>query len=112
MRNSYAGFIAFGLLVAPAALAVAQPAAGPPTYSPPPETSRLLDGPNLERAQRYCLACHSADYVTTQPRGMPRTFWEGEVAKMRNAYGATIPDDQVKVIVDYLTTAYADPARR
>jgi hypothetical protein len=88
-------------------LALAQPTAPPPVYSPPPETARLLDGPDLAQAQRYCLACHSADYVTTQPRGMPQAFWEGEVAKMRTAYGATIPDDQVKVIVNYLTTAYA-----
>ena len=98
--------------LAPTAFAAAQPASAPPAYVPPPETARLLDGPDLASAQRYCLACHSADYLTTQPRGMPPAFWEAEVAKMRTAYGATIPDDQVKPIVNYLTTAYGPPARR
>ena len=97
-------------VLAPTGLAAAQPA--PPAYAPPPETARLLDGPDLAPAQRYCLACHSADYMTTQPRGMPPAFWEAEVAKMRTAYGATIPDDQVKPIVNYLTAAYGQPARR
>jgi hypothetical protein len=91
-------------------LAVAQPAAAPPAYSPPPETARLLDGPDLAKAQRYCLACHSADYVTTQPRGMPAAFWDGEVAKMRTAYGAPIPDEDVKDVVAYLTATYGAAA--
>jgi sulfite dehydrogenase (cytochrome) subunit B len=84
----------------------APPASGPPAYAPPAETSRFADGPGLDKAQTYCLACHSADYVTTQPRGKPAAFWEGEVAKMRTAYGAQIPDDEVKAIVAYLTSAY------
>ncbi|THD70838.1 cytochrome c [Phenylobacterium sp.] len=93
-----------------AGLAAAQPGSPPPAYSPPPETARLLEGPDLAKAQTYCLACHSADYVTTQPRGMSAAFWEAEVAKMRTAYGATIPDDAVKPLVNYLTTAYSAPA--
>jgi mono/diheme cytochrome c family protein len=87
-------------------LAGAQTAAGPPAYTAPAETSRFADGPGLDKAQTYCLACHSADYVTTQPRGKPAAFWEGEVAKMRTAYGAQIPDDEVKAIVAYLTVTY------
>ncbi|HZZ30700.1 MAG TPA: cytochrome c [Phenylobacterium sp.] len=93
-----------------AGFAAAQPSAAPAAYSPPPETARLLDGPDMAKAQTYCLACHSADYVTTQPRGMPAAFWEGEVTKMRNAYGAPIPDDAVKPIVNYLTTTYSAAA--
>lgn len=89
-------------------LASAQPAAAPPAYSPPPETSRLLEGPDLAKAQTYCMACHSADYVTTQPRGMPPAFWEAEVLKMRNAYGAPIPDEAVKPLVNYLTSTYGN----
>ena len=44
-------------------------------------------GERLFRVQ--CGACHSADYVTTQPRLLPneRAFWQGEVTKMKAAYG-------------------------
>lgn len=93
-------------------LAAAQPAKAPPAYVPPPETSRLLDGPGVAKAQTYCLACHSADYVNTQPRGMPEAFWTAEVAKMRTAYGAQIPDEDLKDLTAYLTATYgASPQR-
>ena len=97
------------LLLAAAPLAAwAQSASKATTPSAwPPETGRLIEGPGLDRAERYCLTCHSADYVTTQPRGRPEAFWAAEVAKMRTAYGATIPDDDVAAVVKYLTAAYA-----
>ena len=82
----------------------------PPAYSPPPETSRLIAGPGVEATQRYCLTCHSADYVSTQPPHMPAAFWQGEVAKMRNNYGAAIPDDAAKAIADYLVATYSEPS--
>ena len=90
----------------------APPASGPPAYAAPAETSRLADGPGLDKTQTYCLACHSADYVTTQPRGKPAAFWEGEVTKMRTAYGAQIPDDEAKTIVAYLTATYGASGSR
>jgi mono/diheme cytochrome c family protein len=93
-------------------LAAAQPAKAPPAYVPPPDTSRLLEGPGLAKAQAHCLACHSADYVTTQPRGMPEAFWTAEVAKMRTAYGARIPDEDAKDLVSYFTATYGASAQR
>lgn len=102
-----------------AALAVAAPLQGaareaptkaPPAYNPPPETSRLIEGPGANLAQRYCLTCHSADYVSTQPPHMPPAFWQGEVAKMRNNYGAAIPDDAARAIADYLVATYTEPS--
>jgi len=101
-------------LCAAAALPVAarQPAAPPPTFAWPAETSRFVEAPGVAKAQAHCLVCHSADYVSTQPRAMPKAFWEGEVAKMRNAYGAKIPDEDAKAIVDYLNAAYSAPAAR
>jgi len=116
MRRSLTHSLASAAVLAAAAalagLAAAQPAtAPPPAYAPPAETSRLLDGPGLAMAQTHCLACHSADYVTTQPRGMPKAFWAAEVAKMRTAYGAQIPDDAAQAIVDYLTATYAAAPR-
>ena len=108
--------MAFLLAAAPLAAAARQPAASVakplPPLTWPRETSRLLDGPGVDRAQRYCLTCHSADYVITQPRGMPEAFWAAEVAKMRTAYGAALPDDQVQAVVKYLTDTYATAPTR
>jgi sulfite dehydrogenase (cytochrome) subunit B len=106
MRPLSAALAFAGVLAAAAALA-GLAAAQPPAYAPPAETSRLADGPGLGKTQTYCLTCHSADYVTTQPRGEPAAFWQAEVAKMRTAYGAQIPDDDVKAIVDYLVATYS-----
>ncbi|HTJ25414.1 MAG TPA: cytochrome c [Candidatus Limnocylindria bacterium] len=65
-------------------------------------------GPGVESAQRYCLTCHSSAYVSTQPV-LTKAQWTAEVTKMKAAYGAQIPDDQVAPIADYLTTAYGKP---
>ncbi|MBL7715279.1 MAG: hypothetical protein JNL01_07390 [Bdellovibrionales bacterium] len=76
------------------------------TLNLPQETSRYIDGKNSHLVQAYCLSCHSADYVTTQPRGQPRAFWEAVVQKMKKAYGAEIPDKEIRTIVDSLTETY------
>ena len=109
--------LALLLAAAPLAAVAQQPAASSVAKPLPPltwlrETSRFLDGPGVDRAQHYCLTCHSADYVITQPRGMPEAFWAAEVAKMRSAYGAGTPDDEVKAVVKYLTDTYATPSPR
>jgi cytochrome c5 len=64
----------------------------------PPE---LPAGPNLDVFQNKCLLCHSARYVTMQPR-FSRTVWEKEVKKMVDAYGASISAPEQQQIVDYL----------
>lgn len=92
-----------------AALALASAAAAAPVrYSPPPETAKLAPGPNLDVVQAHCGMCHSADYITTQPRNLanPRAVWTAEVAKMRKVYGAPLNDEDAGKIVDYLTAAY------
>lgn len=83
-------------------------AAAPVHYQLPPETATLAPGPNVEVAQSNCTGCHSADYITTQPRSFPdpHAFWSAEVAKMRSAYGAPIADKDVPLIVTYLATTY------
>jgi hypothetical protein len=65
-------------------------------------------GPGSGAAQGACLSCHSSAYVSTQPL-LTRAQWTAEVAKMKNVYGAPIADDQVPIIVDYLTTQYGKP---
>ena len=82
--------------------------AAPREYTLPEETAQLPPGPNLDVVQANCGACHSADYIATQPRSFPdpHAFWQGEVVKMRTAYGAPIQDADVPKIVDYLAQVY------
>ena len=53
-------------------------------------------------ANSYCLTCHSVDMVLTQP---PRTTaqWTETINKMRSAYGAPVPADQVGALALYLS---------
>ncbi|HEX9325452.1 MAG TPA: cytochrome c [Reyranella sp.] len=82
--------------------------AKPLNYQLPDETAAFKPGPNLEVVQGNCGSCHSADYVVTQPQGptFKKAFWEAEVAKMINVYGAPIDPADVPKIVDYLVQVY------
>ncbi len=97
---------ALGLALALAGVWAAQ--AAPRSYALPDETAMLADGPHLDVVQGNCAACHSAEYITTQPRSLanPRAFWTAEVTKMQKAYGAPVDDADVPKIVDYLVHAY------
>jgi len=82
--------------------------AKPISYKLPNETAAFKPGPNLEIVQNNCTACHSADYVQTQPRGpkFKQDFWQAEVTKMIKVYGAPIDEADVGKIVDYLAQTY------
>jgi hypothetical protein len=82
--------------------------AKPVNYQVPAETATLRPGPNREAAQNNCTACHSVDYIETQPRGpkFKKDFWQAEVTKMIKVYGAPIDDADVGKIVEYLTENY------
>ncbi len=84
--------------------------AAPVAYDPPPETAVLKPGPNLDVANNYCGACHSVDYILTQPPSVGGAFWQGEVTKMIKAYGADIPDADQKKVVEYLNATYRKPS--
>ena len=79
--------------------------AGEVTITLPAETAAFNPGKGLELAQFNCLICHSADYIRTQPP-MPRKFWEAEVKKMREKYGAPTQEATVPALVDYLAATY------
>ena len=95
-------------ILAAMAMLAAPALAAPRTYELPQETAVLADGPGHDLAAANCAACHSAEYISTQPRGMPneRAFWTAEVTKMRGAYGASLQDEDVPKIVDYLVATY------
>lgn len=82
--------------------------AKPINYQLPAETVELKPGPNLETARNNCTACHSADYIKTQPQGpaYKKDFWQAEVTKMIKVYGAPIDDADVPKIVEYLSQTY------
>jgi mono/diheme cytochrome c family protein len=82
--------------------------ATPVVFTLPDETAAFKPGANLEVVQNNCTACHSADYIQTQPRGekFKKDFWAAEVTKMIKVYGAPIEDADVGKIVDYLTANY------
>ena len=94
--------LAFCILAAGAAVAK------PPAYTPPEETASLAPGPDVDVVDANCSACHSVDYITTQPRHLadPKAFWSAEVTKMRNAYGFKTSDEDAAKIVNYLAETY------
>jgi len=98
-----AAFSALGLVSA-----LVSAAAAPVSYTLPEETAAFKPGPNLDVVMNNCTACHSADYINTQPRSaQPRKdFWQAEVTKMIKLYGAPIQDADTGKIVDYLAATY------
>jgi mono/diheme cytochrome c family protein len=95
-------------LAAIVSLGLAAVQAAPVSYTLPEETAAFKPGTNLEVVQNNCTACHSADYIKTQPRGekFKKDFWAAEVTKMVKVYGAPIEDADVGKIVEYLTANY------
>jgi hypothetical protein len=86
-------------LIAATGMGLASAAAAPANYAVPEETATFKPGPNLDTVQNNCTACHSADYIKTQPRGEKFT-------KMIKVYGAPIDEKDVGKIVDYLAATY------
>ena len=68
----------------------------------PAGTALFPAGKGSEIANANCLICHSADMVLRQP---PLTVdeWSAEVSKMKAAFGAPIPADQMGEVATYLT---------
>jgi sulfite dehydrogenase (cytochrome) subunit B len=88
-------------LITVASSAIAEPM----VYQLPPETAQLKPGPGVDTAI-VCTACHSTDYISTQPSGKGKAFWQAEVQKMIKAYKAPIGEDDAAVIANYLAATY------
>jgi mono/diheme cytochrome c family protein len=58
-------------------------------------------GVGADIASSQCQICHSAGMVLTQPP-LEKDEWRAEIIKMRTAYGAPIPKDQVEGLAEYL----------
>jgi sulfite dehydrogenase (cytochrome) subunit B len=108
-RSTLISLMSFaGLMVSVCNPALVEVSAKPISYTLPDETAAFKPGPNLQIVQNNCTACHSADYVQTQPRGakFKEDFWRAEVTKMIKVYGAPIEEADVGKIVDYLAQTY------
>lgn len=101
---------ALGLLQQPKVARLADKEAASAVYSigefpsnPPP----LRPGPEDDRhlLEVYCIGCHSTAYIAMQPP-LSRQTWEAEVAKMRSAYGAVVPDPAAQRIATFLHSYY------
>jgi mono/diheme cytochrome c family protein len=59
-------------------------------------------GTGSEIATSQCLICHSAGMILLQPP-LTQEEWLAEINKMRNAFGAPIPPDQIEALANYLS---------
>ncbi|BBD99963.1 cytochrome C [Sphingobium amiense] len=76
---------------------------------PADDAVELLPGRDRDLTAGTCAACHSLDYITTQPRGKGAQFWKDGVAKMVKVYGAPIEPADADRIADYLGATYGAP---
>ena len=93
------------LLLIGCAAIVLLTAAGDVDFTLPPENNALKSAPGVELVTAQCLLCHSADYISIQPR-LTSAVWKAEVVKMQQKYGAPILTNNVDALVDYLTANY------
>jgi hypothetical protein len=77
----------------------------------PVPAADLAPGDGLQDVQIYCNTCHSPRYITMQPP-LPAATWEAEVEKMNKAFGAAIPEENMKRIILYLQAHYTAENRK
>ena len=70
------------------------------------DPAKLPDGPGKTILQSSCTACHGLDLLS----GRDEASWKDTVDRMI-AMGAVVADDQVKVLVEYLTKNFP-PAQK
>ena len=71
----------------------------------PSVTTELKAGEGKDITERFCIVCHSLDYITMQPK-FTRSQWTGVVNKMIKVMGAPIPEKEAGIIESYLSVQY------
>ena len=84
--------------------------AGSKSIDLPPDGVQLKPSalPGYAKAQAICAACHSAEYMQYQPATAPRTYWEATTKRMKLVFKAPIADEDIPLIVEYLTQTYGN----
>jgi sulfite dehydrogenase (cytochrome) subunit B len=72
------------------------------------EIITLHEGPGHEVVTTACAVCHSLDYIPMNAPVMTHARWETTVRKMIDKFGAPISNEDGQVIVNYLSTHYAE----
>ncbi len=80
----------------------------------PPDGQQLKAStlPGYARAQKNCVACHSAEYMLYQPPNASRAYWDAMVKRMKQVFKAPIDDAEMPEIVDYLVKTYGNEQPR
>src|SRR5258706_13133619 len=89
-----------------AGLWIASASAAPVTIELPEPEQSLKAGAGQDVAANNCQTCHSLDYIETQPPHKGAPFWDAEVKKMVQVFGAPISDEDAKKISAYLAQTY------
>jgi mono/diheme cytochrome c family protein len=74
----------------------------------PTSVTTFPAGNGADIANSQCLICHSAGMVLRQP-ALSESQWRATIDKMRTAYGAPLPADQVDALATYLSKLISDP---
>jgi|SRR5579863_1525437 len=72
----------------------------------PEEAPRFPPGEGAAIANSQCVICHSPDMVLYQP-ARSADEWKATITKMRTAYGAPLPVEQVDALAAYLANLTA-----
>lgn len=72
------------------------------SVSLPGSVTKFPAGDGAEIATSQCLICHSAGMVLRQP-ALSDSQWRAIITKMRTAYGAPLPPEQVGALAAYLS---------
>ncbi len=73
------------------------------TLNLPSDPISFQPGPGSDLASRYCLMCHSAEYVYMQPPH-PHEQWMEIVGKMKTSFGCPISNEDMAPLADYLVS--------
>ncbi len=71
------------------------------TLSLPPDPISFEQAEGSSIASSYCLICHSAEYIYTQPPHAQEE-WTAIIQKMKLTFGCPIPDEQIPLLAQYL----------
>ncbi|HYE35200.1 cytochrome c [Methylocaldum sp.] len=70
------------------------------------EQIKLKEGAGRETVMANCVMCHSIDYIPMNSPFMKKADWQATIDKMVKVMGAPISQDDIPVILDYLTKYY------
>ena len=68
---------------------------------------KLKDGPGKDVVVANCLPCHSLDYIATNSPFLDRPRWDATIKKMVGPFGASINQEDMAIILDYLAKNYS-----